>query len=268
MQQEISSSWDEFLGTDASTGERKLLNLDEKEKLYLDCLDAFYNGGESPLKDEEYEQLKNDISFEGSKVAGFSKDEIKFLIANKRFRLGTPILSDPEYDALRRQLKVAGSTVVLHEAPSCSVTTGECKQDMRVDQGKQRLLYIPGFTIGLLLVCELSFWTLGTDPLLSVVFGSIPAYLFSVWFTENIFAQKPLVVQTSCPNCNYLQTVYFGDLFAVQSDGIVGEARTPESEIDVVCPNCKAQLKANRDDMVIRGSALKPTPDLVASAQA
>ncbi len=245
-------TWDEFLGTDASTGERKLLNLDEKEKLYLDCLDAFYNGGPQPLDDDAYNQLKNDLSFEGSQIAGFSKDEVKFLVANKRFRAGTPVLSDPEYDALRKKLKAAGSPVVLHDAPSCSTTTGECKLDLRKNPGKQRLLYIPGFTIGLLTVCEACFWTIGTDPLLSVIIGAIPAYFFSIWFTENIFAQKPLVVEAACPECSYLQTIYFGDLFSVQTDGIIGEKQPPQDQIDVTCPNCKAALIADREAMVIK----------------
>merc|ERR1719261_635776 len=50
-----ASIYDEFLTTDASTGERVRINLAEKEKLYLDCLDAFYNEGKQILADSEYE---------------------------------------------------------------------------------------------------------------------------------------------------------------------------------------------------------------------
>lgn len=243
--------FDEFLSTDESTGERKKISFAEKEKLYLECLDAFYNGDKPLLNDEQYEQLKLDLEFEGSTVATFNSKEIKFLVAAKRYQMGTPILSDDEYDKLRASLKKAGSKVVLHEAPTCRVDTGVCKMDMRVDNGKQRLLYFPGTTAGLILFCEVCFWVLHIDPLLSIALGAIPAYFFGVWFTENIFAQSPLVTQSACPSCNFLLSIYFGDLFKVQTDGIVSAPTPPKSEIDLVCPNCKIPLKANRETMVL-----------------
>ena len=46
------------LGLDES-GASVPLGLDEKEKLYLECLDSFYNeGGKAVLPDNKYEQLK------------------------------------------------------------------------------------------------------------------------------------------------------------------------------------------------------------------
>jgi len=113
------AGYDEFLATDVATGERKIIGFEEKEKLYLDCLAAYYNNEKAVLPDDEYEGLKRDLEFAGSKVAGFSKDEIKFLVANKRYREDKPVLDDNEYNALRLKLKEAGSMVVLHEAPSC-----------------------------------------------------------------------------------------------------------------------------------------------------
>lgn len=243
--------YDEFLATDPKTGERLKLNLAEKEKMYLDCLDEYYNSGKQMLSDEDYEQLKQDLSFEGSRIATFTAQEIKYLIANKRYRLGEPILDDKEYDKLRAELKAAGSVVVLHEAPTCKVDTGECKMDMRIDQAKQRLLYSPGIIVSLVVLCELSYWVLGLDPLMSLLLAAVPSYFFGVWFTENIFAQDPLVVQTACPNCNYLLTAYFGDLFKVQTDGIIGTAAPPGPQIELTCPNCKAALLADREKMII-----------------
>ena len=166
------------------------------------------------------------------------------------------MLGDKEYDALRRELKDAGSVVVLHDAPSCKVDTGVCKLDMRVDKGKQRLLYLPGVALGLLLLSEASYWTLGTDPLLGLLLAAVPAYFFGKWFTENVFGQKPLVVQTACPSCNYLLTAYFGDLFSVQTDGLgpyskPGEGGVPSTTIDICCPSCKMDLVADRETMVI-----------------
>ena len=145
------------------------------------------------------------------------------MIANKRYRMGKPILSDDEYDTLRKKLKGEGSVVALHDEATCKLDTGICKVrrgrlsntaraahppsshpappspppqvDLRVDNAKMRLLYFPGVAGGLILGCELSFWTLHIDPLLSIVLSAVPAYFFGKWFTENIFAQKPLVTQ-------------------------------------------------------------------------
>ena len=50
--------YDDFMGLDEN-GASVSLGLDEKEKLYLECLDSFYNeGGKAILPDNKYEQLK------------------------------------------------------------------------------------------------------------------------------------------------------------------------------------------------------------------
>ena len=41
--------FDEYVETDPVTGEKKTLTLNEKEKLYLECLDAYYNDGGKQL---------------------------------------------------------------------------------------------------------------------------------------------------------------------------------------------------------------------------
>lgn len=249
------SFYDGYVQTDPVTGESKALSLDEKEKLYLECLDAYYNeGGKQLLGDEEYEQLKLDLDFDGSKIATFSKDEIKFVLANKRFGMGKPILDDEEYNALREKLRAAGSTVVIHQGAKCDVDTGICKSDLLVDAAKTRLLYLPGTIGGSLLLSEIMFWTIHIDPILSIVLGAIPAYFFGVWFTENIFAQKPLVVQGSCPDCGALNNVFFGDLFNVMTDGIAGGVSEPPSDVvKCKCINCKIDLEADRSKMIFTG---------------
>jgi hypothetical protein len=247
-----SSFYDEYLQTDPATGEQKTISLGEKEKLYLECLDAYYNeGGKQLLSDDEYERLKLDLDFDGSVIATYSKDEIRFVLANKRYGMGKPTLSDDAYDALREQLRSAGSLVVLHDGASCNAETGICKSDLIVDSGKTRLLYLPGTAGGLILACEFLFWTLHIDPILSIILGSVPAYFFGVWFTENIFAQEPLVTTATCPECNYLQPVFFGDLFRVNADGLVGKAPASQSQLDVKCVNCKAALTADREKMLL-----------------
>jgi hypothetical protein len=252
------SFYEEYVETDPVTGEQKSLSLDEKETLYLECLDSYYNeGGKQLLGDVEYEKLKTDLAFEGAKVSTFSADEIKFVLSNKRFRMGKPILNDAEYDKLRNKLKAAGSLVIIHDAAKCSLDDGICKTDLVVDSGKTRLLYLPGTAGGLILACEAAFWTLHIDPLLSIVLGAVPSYFFGVWFTENVFAQKPLVTTSACPSCGVLITSYFGDLFAVQTDGLAGPKKPPADEIIVKCATCKEDLLADRNDMVIKTTVPK-----------
>ena len=107
VQQDIKPEdiYDEFMGLDESGASVKL-ELDEKEKLYLECLDSYYNeGGKALLPDNKYEQLKVDLEFSSSRIMTYSKDEIRYLLANKRYKMGQPVLSDSEYDALRLSLK-------------------------------------------------------------------------------------------------------------------------------------------------------------------
>ena len=239
------------------------------------------------------------------------------MIANKRYRMGKPILSDDEYDTLRKKLKGEGSVVALHDEATCKLDTGICKVrrgrlsntaraarphrsptplttpllstqvDLRVDNAKMRLLYFPGVAGGLILGCELSFWTLHIDPLLSIVLSAVPAYFFGKWFTENIFAQKPLVTQARraprstdasqpapphprplvtqapCPKCNALTTVYFGDFFSVKIDGVIAPKGPPEDVLEVKCATCSEKLTADRGAMILQtqgeGPAASPT---------
>jgi len=243
--------YDDFMGLDES-GASVPLGLDEKEKLYLECLDSFYNeGGKAVLPDNKYEQLKVDLEFSESRIMTYSKNEIRYLLANKRFKMGKSVLSDGEYDALRLQLKKDGSPVALHDTPTCDLS-GVCKMDMQVDKGKTRLLYLPGWAGGLLVFSEISFWTLHIDPLLSILLGVVPVYFFADFFTTKIFAQQPLVVTSPCPKCSALITVYFGDLLSVQTDGIIPKAAgPPQPQIEAVCGSCKETLIADRDNMII-----------------
>ena len=133
--------YDDFMGLDDS-GASVPLGLDEKEKLYLECIDSFYNeGGKEVLTANKYEQLKVALEFSESRIMTYSKDEIRYLLANKRFRMGKPVLTNDEYNALRLQLKKLGSPVALHDTPTCDAVSGVCKMDMCVDKGKTRLLY-------------------------------------------------------------------------------------------------------------------------------
>ena len=103
----------EFLGVDAS-GNPVTLNLAAREKLYLDATSQWFNEGERLMDDDDYDQLKNDLAFEGSNVGLMNRDEVKFMVAASRYAEGKPIMSDSEFDTLRRKLKAANSKVRAH----------------------------------------------------------------------------------------------------------------------------------------------------------
>jgi hypothetical protein len=141
--------------------------------------------------------------------------------------------------------------------------------DMVVDKGKTRLLYLPGWLGGMVLFLEGSFWTLHVDPLLSLVLGIVPVYFFGQWFTQNIFAQSPLVATSPCPECPTLLTVYFGDLFSVQTDGIInGKPSPPQPQATArpppapMRPAARARPAARRPQLESpsASASARPTP--------
>ena len=127
--------YDEYVETDPVTGEQKTLALDEKEKLYLECLDAYYNeGGKQLLGNEEYEQLKLDLDFEGSTIATYSKDEVKFVLAVKRAPprtdrgrapLAAPIANALAPVGVRCSLRAGATTWASPSSRTLSTTTSE-----------------------------------------------------------------------------------------------------------------------------------------------
>jgi len=241
---------EEFFGVDAN-GNPVKLTLAAKEKLYLDATSAFHNDDKKMMGDDEYDQLKSDLAFEGSSVGLMSRDEIKFMVAANRYQEGKPIMSDEEFDALRRQLKQRGSPAVIHKVPTCRVETQRCKADIIPDDVKNLVLYMPAFGVVTILWSELAYWanTLSggsSSPLYSLAVNT-PFIVTFTWIVTNyILFQSPMVSKTTCPRCNTEQNVYFGDILFVNG-GTNAESLTTE------CVNsaCRAELKADKIKMIV-----------------
>lgn len=235
---------------DPKTGEE--MTLAQKEELYLDSIAGFYDSSDANpmLSDEQYEELKLDLAFSDSKVARLSKDEIKYLIAQRKYAAGTPMMTDKEFDELRLQLRARNSILAYHASPSCKVETGTCKMDLRPDSGKQLLLYTPAAAASILVFTELTYYLKNWDPLITFVLGSPFLFLATKLVTEQVIFQNPLITSTVCPSCNAFQTVYFGDiLFAFTEKGSV------PSTLEFKCSNCKIDLVADREKMLIETPA-------------
>lgn len=91
---------------------RKAGSLVVKELMYFDSLHAYYQTGESLLNNEDYEELKENLTWEGSSIATMNKKEAMFVNAVASAKRGLPMMSDAEYSELKSDLKKEGSWVV------------------------------------------------------------------------------------------------------------------------------------------------------------
>ncbi|GFS33276.1 PGR5-like B [Actinidia rufa] len=123
-------------------------SLGELEQEFLQALQAFYYEGKAIMSNEEFDNLKEELMWEGSSVVMLSSAEQKFLEASMAYVAGKPILSDEEYDKLKLQLKIDGSEIVV-EGPRCSLRSKKVYSDLAVDYLKMFLLNVPAAVVAL-----------------------------------------------------------------------------------------------------------------------
>jgi len=207
----------EFMGVD-SMGNPVTLTLAAREKLYLDATALYHLDGSQLISNDDYDQLKNDLAFEGSKVGLMNRDEIKFMVAASRYAEGKPIMSDSEFDNLRRKLKAANSKAVVHEMPVCKIDSQVCKADLEKDNTKNFVLYLPALIVSAITVSEISFLAAGSysegglSPTVSLLINSPFIAGLTYAITNFLLFQKPMVVVTKCPRCQTEQPIFFGTL--------------------------------------------------------
>eukprot|EP01018_Ginkgo_biloba_P018946 Gb_14341 [translate_table: standard] len=80
--------------------------LGELEQEFLEALQSFYFESKSTMTNEEFDNLKEELMWEGSSVVMLSSDEQKFMEASLAYVRGKPIMTDAEYDALKLTLKI------------------------------------------------------------------------------------------------------------------------------------------------------------------
>lgn len=241
----------EFMGVDSS-GNPVTLTLAAREKLYLDATAAFHLDGSALIEDDDYDQLKNDLAFEGSKVGLMNRDEIKFMVAASRYAEGKPIMSDSEFDALRRKLKAANSQAVIHEMPVCKIDSQVCKSDLEKDNTKNFVLYLPAFIVSSIVVSEIAFLASGSysegglSPSVSLFINSPFIVGLTYAITNFLLFQKPMVTVAKCPRCQTEQPIFFGDVLFVAG----GEA---SDTVKTKCVNkaCQAELVADKSRMLV-----------------
>lgn len=90
-------------------------SLADLEMMYVDALWDYYNPSESRdedsfarLTDEMYDQLRDELSWQGSGFPTLRRHEIAFVKAAISYARGTPVVSDEEYEELKQRVKGDG----------------------------------------------------------------------------------------------------------------------------------------------------------------
>jgi hypothetical protein len=221
------------------------------------ALQAYYFEGKQLLNDDEFENLKDDLLWNGSKVAILSSAEQRFLEASRAYAKGTPILEDDEFDELKATLRSQNS-VVTRAGPRCSIRSRKVYSDASPDYLKLTALNIPAALLVLGAVFSVDDITgfeitkaIELPPPYSILFlwGLVfPAiYVISTSIT-NLILPDALILKADCPNCGTSNQAYFGGIF-----NVAGNRKTTTTE----CTNCQADLEFNavRREVVVTTSA-------------
>ncbi|KAJ9555379.1 hypothetical protein OSB04_009993 [Centaurea solstitialis] len=236
-----------------SIDNQKKKSLGEMEQDFLQALQSFYYEGKAIMSNEEFDNLKEELMWEGSSVVMLSSDEQKFLEAAMAYVSGNPIMTDAEYDKLKMQLKKDGSDIVV-EGPRCSLRTRKVYSDLSVDYLKMFLINVPaavvavglfffldditGFEITYLLEASLP------EPF-SFIFTWFAALPFLLWLSfsfTSLIVKDFLILKGICPNCGTENNSFFGTILSISSGGTANRAK---------CSNCQTVLVFDQNTRLI-----------------
>jgi hypothetical protein len=210
--------------------------------------------------------LKDELLWSGSKVAVLSSTEQRFMEATLAYNAGKPIMSNEEYDQLKKALRKEGS-VVTFQGARCSIRSRKMYSDAQVDYLRMISLNAPAvltvlialFSIDDLTGFEVTQLMELPEPFgIIVVWGVIlPAvYVLSNAITNLVF-RDALVLKAQCPNCGTENVAYFGDIFTV--------AGNRDANI-VDCSECKSKLRFDAESRQVQVEDPEPKKPAPASA--
>jgi len=233
---------DEYCAVDSKTGKLVKLTVQEKERIFLDALQAYYATGRQVMPDDEFDLLKEDLQWNGSDVIQMNRKEATYLAAVQAYLKGTPTLNDKEFDDLKNELKEAGSKFASSKEPKCLIETGICSVTFQEDQFRSNLLYVPAvavFTsVWLGPVFEIfAAFIFRFNPLVFLLLGAPLIYFGSKFITEELLFENNLIAYGPCPSCEVENRVYFGDVLKVEGFSDVASAK---------CPNCKTVFQVQK----------------------
>eukprot|EP00252_Welwitschia_mirabilis_P020043 TRINITY_DN480_c0_g1_i1.p1 TRINITY_DN480_c0_g1~~TRINITY_DN480_c0_g1_i1.p1 ORF type:complete len:359 (-),score=65.96 TRINITY_DN480_c0_g1_i1:302-1378(-) len=223
----------------------------ELEQEFLEALQSFYFENKPIMSNEEFDNLKQELMWEGSSVVMLSPDEQKFTEASLAYAAGKPIMTDTEYDELKLRLKKEGSKVAI-EGPRCSIRSRKVYSDLTVDYFKMFLLNVPASIVALTLVFfldditgfEITYLLELPEPYSFVFtwFVVLPAVYFIAQSITSAILKDFLILKGPCPNCGTQNTSFFGTILTVPSGGPINEVK---------CENCGIMMAFNSETRLI-----------------
>lgn len=223
----------------------------ELETEFLEALQGFYVDGKPTMSNEEFDNLKQELLWEGSDVVILSPEEQKFMEASLAYAAGKPILTDAQFDELKLQLKRAGSKVTLG-GPRCSLRSRKVVSDSTVDYLKMTLLNLPAAVVALSLVFfldditgfEITYLLELPEPYSFIFtwFVVLPVVYLIAQSLSKLVLKDPLILKGPCPECGADNTSFFGEILSVPDAGKVNK---------VSCESCKTNLIFDKDSRLI-----------------
>jgi hypothetical protein len=201
------------------------------------------------LGDGEFDALKEDLQWNGSPVVSMNRDEATYMAAVEAYLKGEPMMDDTEFDKLKTKLKESGSKFAVETEPKCYIDTGVCKVTLQEDKFRSNLLYLPAGGVLTILWLGLGFEfiepIIRINPIILALLGAPWIYNGAKAITESTIFENKFLVYGPCPNCEFENRVYFGNILGVE--GFTTQA-------DVKCPNCKTVFSVQRN--TLRASTL------------
>ncbi|MCO5579013.1 hypothetical protein L7F22_032864 [Adiantum nelumboides] len=238
----------QYCSIDKKTDKR---SLGELEAEFLEALQSFYYDKKPIMSNEEFDNLKEELIWEGSSVVILSSDEQRFMEASMAYAAGKPNITDADYDALKLKLKKSGSKVAI-EGPRCSLRSKKVYSDSTVDYLKMFLLNVPAALISLVLVFflddltgfEITYLLELPEPYSFVFtwFVVLPITFFIAQFLTNAILKDFIILKGPCPNCGTFNNSFFGTILTIPSGG---------NSNMVKCEKCNSMLKFELDSRLI-----------------
>ncbi|XP_054825245.1 PGR5-like protein 1B, chloroplastic [Prosopis cineraria] len=226
-----------------SIDKKEKKSVGELEQEFLQALQAFYYEGKAIMSNEEFDNLKEELMWEGSSVVMLNSDEQKFLEASMAYVSGKPIMSDEEYDKLKMKLKMEGSEIVV-EGPRCSLRTKKVYSDLSVDYLKMFLLNVPATVIALglffflddLTGFEITYLLELPEPFSFIFtwFAAVPLIVWLALSLTNAIVKDFLILKGPCPNCGTENTSFFGTILSISSGGSTNKVKCSNCGTDMV----------------------------------
>ncbi|WCJ26120.1 PGR5-LIKE A [Euphorbia peplus] len=217
-------------------------SIGEMEQDFLQALQSFYYEGKAIMSNEEFDNLKEELMWEGSSVVMLSSDEQKFLEASMAYVSGKPILNDQEFDNLKLRLKQEGSEIVV-EGPRCSLRSKKVYSDLSVDYLKMLLLNVPASVVALGLFFflddvtgfEITYLLELPEPFSFIFtwFAAVPVIVYLSQLFTNAIVKDFLILKGPCPNCGTENLSFFGTILSISSGGTANSVK---------CSNCATEL--------------------------